>query len=48
MHMDTDLGHSARALDDFGVDMIELTSPVSSPQSYEDCKAICKLGLKVS
>ncbi|KAH9886146.1 homocitrate synthase [Xylariomycetidae sp. FL2044] len=36
----------ARALDDFGVDMIEVTSPVSSPQSFEDCKAICQLGLK--
>ncbi|TRX89928.1 hypothetical protein FHL15_009200 [Xylaria flabelliformis] len=36
----------ARALDAFGVDMIEVTSPVSSPQSYEDCKKICQLGLK--
>ncbi|KAK7413053.1 homocitrate synthase lys21 [Neonectria punicea] len=33
-------------LSDFGVDYIELTSLVSSPQSYEDCKTICKLGLK--
>lgn len=36
----------AKALDEFGVDYIELTSPVSSPQSYEDCKTICGLGLK--
>ncbi|KAM0420851.1 hypothetical protein ACHAPT_011381 [Fusarium lateritium] len=36
----------ARALDDFGVDYIEITNPVSSPQSYEDCKTICGLGLK--
>ncbi|KAJ2980701.1 hypothetical protein NQ176_g2482 [Zarea fungicola] len=36
----------ATMLSDFGVDYIELTSPVSSPQSYEDCKTICKLGLK--
>ncbi|KAH8123880.1 homocitrate synthase [Trichoderma asperelloides] len=36
----------AKALDEFGVDYIELTSPVSSPQSYEDCKTICSLGLK--
>lgn len=36
----------AKALDDFGVDYIELTSPVSSEQSKKDCEAICKLGLK--
>ncbi|CAD6608343.1 BJ4_G0044760.mRNA.1.CDS.1 [Saccharomyces cerevisiae] len=36
----------ARALDDFGVDYIELTSPVASEQSRKDCEAICKLGLK--
>ncbi|RYP61769.1 hypothetical protein DL771_010009 [Monosporascus sp. 5C6A] len=36
----------ATMLSDFGADYIELTSPVSSPQSYEDCKTICKLGLK--
>ncbi|KPM44984.1 Homocitrate synthase, mitochondrial [Neonectria ditissima] len=36
----------ATMLSDFGVDYIEITSPVSSPQSYEDCKTICKLGLK--
>ncbi|KOH00196.1 homocitrate synthase LYS20 [Saccharomyces eubayanus] len=36
----------AKALDDFGVDYIELTSPVASEQSKKDCEAICKLGLK--
>ncbi|CAK7204807.1 homocitrate synthase lys21 [Sporothrix eucalyptigena] len=36
----------ARALDDFGVDYIELTSPAASEQSRMDCEAICKLGLK--
>ncbi|KAJ5983587.1 hypothetical protein N7481_005686 [Penicillium waksmanii] len=36
----------ARALDDFGVDYIELTSPCASEQSRADCEAICKLGLK--
>ncbi|EAZ63968.2 homocitrate synthase [Scheffersomyces stipitis CBS 6054] len=36
----------AKALDDFGVDYIELTSPVASEQSRRDCEAICKLGLK--
>ncbi|ANZ77158.1 BA75_03964T0 [Komagataella pastoris] len=36
----------AKALDDFGVDYIELTSPVASEQSRSDCEAICKLGLK--
>ena len=36
----------ARALDDFGVDYIELTSPAASEQSRKDCEAICKLGLK--
>jgi homocitrate synthase len=33
-------------LDEFGVDYIELTSPVASEQSRQDCEAICKLGLK--
>ena len=32
-------------LDDFGVEYIELTSPVASPQSYEDLKTIAGLGL---
>ncbi|KAL1983428.1 hypothetical protein VTN96DRAFT_10334 [Rasamsonia emersonii] len=36
----------AKALDDFGVDYIELTSPCASEQSRRDCEAICKLGLK--
>lgn len=36
----------AKALDDFGVDYIELTSPAASPESRADCEAICKLGLK--
>jgi homocitrate synthase len=36
----------ARALDEFGVDYLELTSPAASEQSRADCEAICKLGLK--
>ncbi len=36
----------ARMLDDFGVEYIEVTSPVASEQSKLDCMAICKLGLK--
>jgi len=36
----------ARALDEFGVEYIELTSPAASPQSLEDAKTIAKLGLK--
>ena len=36
----------ARALDDFGVDYIELTSPVASEQSRKDCEIISNLGLK--
>src|SRR5256712_5274593 len=35
----------ARRLDDFGVEYIELTSPVASPQSFEDCRAIAVLPL---
>jgi isopropylmalate/homocitrate/citramalate synthase len=35
------------ALDEFGADYIELTSPAASEQSRLDCEAICKLGLKV-
>lgn len=38
--------NSAKALDSFGVDYIELTSPAASQQSYDDCKKICSLGLK--
>ena len=36
----------ARALDEFGVDYIEVTNPLASDQSRKDCEAICKLGLK--
>ncbi len=36
----------ATALDAFGVEYIEVTSPVASPQSYEDCKTIAALPLK--
>lgn len=36
----------AKALSDFGVEYIELTSPAASEQSRQDCEAICKLGLK--
>nr|CAG8585608.1 8297_t:CDS:2 [Entrophospora candida] len=36
----------AKALDTFGVEYIELTSPAASEQSRQDCQAICKLGLK--
>jgi homocitrate synthase len=36
----------AKALDEFGVEYIELTSPAASEQSRADCEAICKLGLK--
>ncbi|CVK83382.1 homocitrate synthase, mitochondrial [Fusarium proliferatum] len=32
--------------DAFGVDYLELTNPAASPQSRDDCEAICKLGLK--
>ncbi|KAI9869408.1 MAG: Saccharopine dehydrogenase [Trichoglossum hirsutum] len=36
----------AKALDEFGVDYIELTSPAASEQSRLDCQAICKLNLR--
>ncbi|KAL1878211.1 homocitrate synthase lys21 [Diaporthe australafricana] len=36
----------AKALDEFGVDYIELTSPAASEASRKDCETICKLGLK--
>lgn len=36
----------AKALDEFGVDYIELTSPAASEQSRLDVEAITKLGLK--
>ena len=35
----------ATALDAFGVEYIELTSPAASPQSLEDCKVVAGLGL---
>ncbi|KAJ3071874.1 mitochondrial Homoaconitase [Podochytrium sp. JEL0797] len=36
----------ARALDNFGVEYIEITSPAASEQSRLDCITICNLGLK--
>ncbi len=36
----------AGLLDQFGVEMIEMTSPVASPQSYEDIRAVVGAGLK--
>ncbi len=36
----------ARALDEFGVECLELTSPLASPGSAEDARAIARLGLK--
>jgi len=36
----------ARMLDEFGVEYLELTSPVASPQSYEDLKIVAGLGLR--
>ncbi|RXW24277.1 hypothetical protein EST38_g1551 [Candolleomyces aberdarensis] len=36
----------AKALDAFGVEYIELTSPAASEQSRLDCETICKLGLR--
>jgi homocitrate synthase len=36
----------AEALDQFGVEYVELTSPAASPQSCEDCRTIAGLGLK--
>ena len=36
----------AQLLDAFGVECIELTSPLASPKSFEDIKTITKLGLK--
>ena len=36
----------AEALDAFGVEYIEVTSPVASPQSFDDCKTIAALPLK--
>jgi len=36
----------ARALDEFGVECLELTSPLASPGSAEDARTIARLGLK--
>src|SRR5947208_13780002 len=36
----------AQLLDEFGVEYIELTSPVASPQSFEDCRTIAALPLR--
>ncbi len=36
----------AQLLDEFGVECLELTSPLASPQSCEDIKTIVRLGLK--
>ena len=36
----------AQALDAFGVEYIELTSPAASPQSLRDCRTLAHLGLK--
>lgn len=36
----------AKALDEVGVDYLELTSPAASEQSRNDCKVISSLGLK--
>jgi homocitrate synthase len=36
----------ARLLDEFGVEYVELTSPLASPRSAEDCRRIAGLGLR--
>ena len=36
----------AKLLDEFGVEYIELTSPVASPQSLADLRAVASLGLR--
>ena len=36
----------AEALDEFGVEYIELTSPLASPKSEADARAIARLGLR--
>src|SRR5688572_15227721 len=36
----------AQLLDRFGVEYLELTSPCASPQSFEDCREIARLGLR--
>jgi homocitrate synthase len=36
----------AHALDDFGVEYMELTSPAASPESEADCRALARLNLR--
>lgn len=36
----------ARRLDAFGVEYLEVTSPLASPQSLEDCRRVAALGLR--
>lgn len=36
----------AKALDDFGVEFLEVTTPMASPQSEQDARALTQLGLK--
>jgi len=36
----------AHALDDFGVEYIEVTSPCASPQSQRDCETLAQLNLR--
>jgi homocitrate synthase len=38
----------AQALDEFGVECLELSSPVASPASAEDVRAIARLGLRAN
>jgi len=38
--------HIAQMLDAFGVEYLELTSPLASPGSAEDCRTIASLGLR--
>ncbi|KAI8160337.1 ABC transporter atnG [Colletotrichum sp. SAR 10_70] len=47
VELPSEMTHSAKKLDEFGVDYIELTTPVASPQSRKDCELICGLDLKV-
>lgn len=42
----TDKIEVAKALDAFGIEFIELTTPMASPQSRETCEKIASLGLK--
>ena len=36
----------AKALDNFGIEYIEITSPCASPQSHRDCERLARLGLR--